>query len=43
MSEQNKRNRGSKKYSGMTPQGDTEFAAEPKSKLENAAKKANKK
>ncbi|MDR6998140.1 small, acid-soluble spore protein L [Neobacillus niacini] len=33
-----------KKAPGVTPQGngqDAEFAAEPKSKLENAAKKAN--
>jgi small acid-soluble spore protein L (minor) len=34
------------KAPGVTPQGygqDAEFAEEPKSKLENAAKKANKK
>jgi small acid-soluble spore protein L (minor) len=38
-----KRNRGTK-ASGVTPQGygqDAEFAEEPKSKLENAAKKKN--
>lgn len=38
-----KKDRG-KKAPGVTPQGagqDTEFAEEPKSKLENAAKKKN--
>ncbi|RLQ95159.1 small, acid-soluble spore protein L [Falsibacillus albus] len=45
MSKKNHTNRGNK-HSGVSPQGyaeDTEFAQEPKSKLENAAKKATKK
>lgn len=43
MSNKSSKNRG-KKALGVTPQGyaqDTEFAQEPKSKLENAAKKLN--
>ncbi len=43
MSKRHHTNRGVK-ASGVTPQGygqDAEFAAEPKSKLENAAKKKN--
>lgn len=45
LSKKNHMNRG-KKAPGVTPQGfgqNTEFAEEPKSKLENAAKKSNKK
>jgi small acid-soluble spore protein L (minor) len=43
MTKKHNKNRG-KKAPGVTPQGigqDTEFATEPKSDLENAAKKAN--
>jgi small acid-soluble spore protein L (minor) len=43
MSKKHNRNRGTN-VSGVTPQGygqDAEFAEEPKSKLENAAKKKN--
>ena len=45
MSKNKNSDRGAK-APGVTPQGygqDAEFAEEPKSKLENAAKKANKK
>ena len=45
MSKKGNKNRGVK-APGVNPQGygqDAEFSAEPKSELENAAKKANKK
>jgi small acid-soluble spore protein L (minor) len=42
MSKKNNKNKG-KKANSVTPQGiaDTEFATEPKTKLEDAAKKKN--
>jgi small acid-soluble spore protein L (minor) len=42
MSKKNNKNKG-KKANSVTPQGiaDTEFATEPKTKLEEAAKKKN--
>ncbi|KXH81881.1 small, acid-soluble spore protein L [Sporosarcina sp. HYO08] len=40
MSKKNNHNKG-RQATSVTPQGDTEFGSEPKTKLEEAAKKKN--